>query len=109
MAKVNAQIKNLLQDFKTDLQHLYGKRLVTLLLYGSYARGQETETSDIDVLIILSDMQSPYFESRQMTDIKYKILDKYEQVISVLPTTQSRYKKMEIPLYKNIKREGIKI
>jgi len=102
-------IKVILERFKSDLKQLYGKDLVGLILYGSYSRGEEREDSDIDVLVILQAMQSPFSEIRRMSDLKYNILEKYEKVISTVPTTQDRFDKMEVPLYKIIKKEGIRI
>jgi hypothetical protein len=61
------------------------------------------------VLVVLKTMQSPYTEIRRMSDVKYNILEKYEKVISTVPTTKERYEKMEVPLYKIIKKEGIKL
>jgi len=45
----------LTQAVKSELQTLYGKRLAKLILYGSYARGDYHEGSDIDFLVVLKD------------------------------------------------------
>ena len=39
-------------------QRLYGDRLVSLAVYGSWARGMATPVSDIDVLVIAEDLPS---------------------------------------------------
>jgi Nucleotidyltransferase domain len=36
------------QSVKQVLQHLYGERLARLVLFGSYARGDQREDSDMD-------------------------------------------------------------
>ena len=46
-------ITHLLKELKQALQAIYGDRLRGLYLYGSYARGEEIEDSDVDVLIVL--------------------------------------------------------
>ena len=33
------EIKEVLEDFKREIEKLYGKRLERIILYGSYARG----------------------------------------------------------------------
>ena len=54
---MNEQIRALLRDLKTGLKRLYGPRLREVLLYGSYARGDQDEESDVDVLIVLDEVQ----------------------------------------------------
>jgi len=101
------KIMPVLQNFKADLQQLYGDQMDGLILYGSYARGDAKEESDIDVLVLLKQMQSPYTEIRKMGDINNDYLLRYEYVISPVPTTTERYKTVSIPLYRNIEKEGI--
>src|SRR6266699_4779407 len=50
---MNGAISDLLTDVKAGLEELYGPRLQGVYLYGSYARGEQTEESDVDVLIVL--------------------------------------------------------
>ncbi len=51
----HVQQKHPNQAVKSELQTLYGKRLAKLILYGSYARGDQHEGSDIDFLVVLKD------------------------------------------------------
>jgi len=45
-------IKPILDEAKERLQNIYGGRLKEIILYGSYARGDATEGSDIDLILI---------------------------------------------------------
>ncbi|MFN0014530.1 MAG: nucleotidyltransferase domain-containing protein [Saprospiraceae bacterium] len=45
------------QAVKAELQRLYGDRLAKVILYGSYARGDFHEESDIDFLVVLKDVE----------------------------------------------------
>jgi predicted nucleotidyltransferase len=54
---VNPAIESIVRDFKVALQGLYGDRLQEVVLYGSYARGDYDEESDIDLMIILNDLE----------------------------------------------------
>ena len=47
------ELQFLLEDYTNDLQKIYGNHLKTVILYGSYARGDYTEESDIDIMILL--------------------------------------------------------
>ncbi len=50
--------RNLLDQYTEILQKIYGKHLKKVILYGSYARGDYRDDSDIDIMILLdlSDM-----------------------------------------------------
>ena len=50
--------KILLEQYTEILQKIYGNHLRRVILYGSYARGDYTKDSDIDIMILLdmSDM-----------------------------------------------------
>ncbi len=46
-------IQNLLSKYIEDLLGIYGKHLRSAILYGSYARGDFNEDSDVDIMILL--------------------------------------------------------
>lgn len=43
------QIKKLLQEHKEEIRQKYG--IIILGIFGSYARGEQTKKSDIDILV----------------------------------------------------------
>ena len=49
-------ITNWMNDFLQKLNHQFGKRVWFVGLQGSYARGEATEDSDIDVVVILDEL-----------------------------------------------------
>jgi len=42
-----------IQDFAEEMQNLFGDRLMEVILYGSYARGEEHPGSDVDIAVIV--------------------------------------------------------
>ena len=103
------EIKKVLEEFKKEIKKLYGDRLKQIILYGSYARGDATEDSDIDLLIVLEGEVSPGKEIDRMIDIITEINMKYGVLISVHPVSEEVYKKIKSPLLINVRREGIPI
>jgi predicted nucleotidyltransferase len=51
-------VEELTRQLVEALQHRLGKRLVSVILYGSYARGQSEPDSDVDLLIVAEGLPS---------------------------------------------------
>ena len=45
--------RELVSQYVEVLCKIYGKHLKTVILYGSYARGDYTKDSDIDIMVLL--------------------------------------------------------
>jgi len=101
------KIKEILKEFREQIEDLYGKRLKDVILYGSWARGKATEESDIDMVIILEGKVVPGKEIDRMIDIITEINLKYGVLISVYPVSEEDYSATNSPLLINIRREGV--
>lgn len=104
---LSPKIKRVLQALKQELAALYGERLVALVLYGSFARHEETEASDVDVLVVLKDEVSPVDEVWRMGEVGSRLLLEFDELVSVLPISQHDFLHRESSLLQNIGREGI--
>lgn len=100
------KIRKILEEFKTNVEHLYGERLKNIILYGSWARGEATNKSDIDVLIVLKGKVIPGKEIDRMIDIITDINLKYRELLSVYPISEKNYLTINSPLIINVRREG---
>ena len=104
---MTATSENIVSQFKSLLQKLYGERLAKVILFGSYARGDEKETSDIDFLVVLKDKKiSTFSEIEKMNSLAYAIMLKYGKVISFVPTTQEKFDSSPNYFYRLVKQEG---
>jgi len=101
------KIKEILKEFREQIEDLYSKRLKDVILYGSWARGEATEESDIDMVIILEGKVVPGKEIDRMIDIITEINLKYGVLISVYPVSGEDYSATNSPLLINIRREGV--
>ena len=101
------KLNEILSEFRREIEKLYGKKLINIILYGSWARGEATENSDIDLLIILKGEIAPGREIDRMIDIITEINLKYNILLSIVPVSEEDYNKINSPLLINIRREGI--
>ena len=69
-------IKMLLDQYTEILRKIYGSHLKTVILYGSYARGDYKADSDIDIMI-LSKYQLELYDEIEIEDYLQKILSEY--------------------------------
>ena len=81
----------------------------SLILFGSYARGDNTESSDIDLLIFLDKDKITYADEKR---IKYPLYDlEFETGMSISPVVFSRNdwetRHSVTPFYHSVKREGL--
>ena len=106
--KENNVINTVLDETVTFYHKRYGEQLVQVWLYGSKARGDYSESSDMDIMVIV-DENAPI--DKGMDTDKYNmamsILDRYNELISVMTYTVADFNSDAISLHKNIKREGI--
>ncbi len=85
------KIKKILKEFKEKLVELYQEQLIDVLLYGSYARGEQREDSDIDIAVILKGKIEPFKEIDRITEFSYDLSLKYSILISIRPISDIDY------------------
>jgi len=84
---------------------------IEIFIYGSKARGNFTEYSDIDLLILLNRKVNTLIEE-EIIGIVYELELKYGVIFDVLIEAKDLWQtpvSKEMPIYQNIKREGIKL
>lgn len=97
-----------LKELTENLKHIYGDMLTEIILYGSYARGTQTDESDVDIAVFLNDKPA-----RTLTDEVIKCVSacemKCDRVLSVVDVDCKKFELWcnDLPFYKNIKKEGI--
>jgi len=101
------EIERILPEVKKILQELYRDRLLEVILYGSFARNQATEDSDIDVAVLLKEGDiNPYQEINKTCDALYGLMLETGELVSVLPISEKEIKSSSWPLYYHILNEG---
>ena len=105
-----AVTRNILIDFSEEVKKILGKSLRKIILYGSYARGDYTENSDIDLMILttLTDEEIERIEEK-IYDLAFDFLMDYGVGISVVIKNEEQFNYWlgALPFYNNVQREGV--
>ena len=100
--------KRIAVDFKQEMQTLYGSRLERVVLFGSYARNEFRDDSDIDFMVVLRDESiSRLDEINRFLNIQSAVSLKHNITVSVLPVSYKKYMHSALPVYHFARIEGI--
>ena len=103
----NGEILEQVKDFSVER---FGDKLVSVILYGSYARGDYEEDSDIDIMILvdmdaitLSRYQTEFSHFGTGVDLRYDVLTSF---FLQDKNTFDSWKNI-LPFYQNVIAEGV--
>ena len=103
-------IRVIVYQFSQDVKRILGDKLTKIIVYGSYARGDDRENSDVDIMIltklseeeiraIKNDIYDLAFEVEMSTGIELSPIIKNEE--------QYEYWVDTLPFYRNVRDEGV--
>lgn len=95
-----------------EAKRLLGDKLDAVVLYGSYARGDYDDESDIDIMIRIDcDIDSLEHYRKQFIKLASRLSLEHEIEVSLVFRDLLTFNKFKnaLPFYKNVEREGIKI
>ena len=105
-------VKNILISFSGQLRSILGERLSQIIVYGSYARGDYTENSDIDIMVLLdlSDIDIKKYR-HELSGMTYDFNMDYDLDIKPIVKNKEHFNKWVdvYPFYTNIEKEGVKL
>ena len=108
--KLSNNINPIVNDFLNKVKELLQDRLKKVILYGSYARGDYDNSSDIDIMLLtdFSDAEIEEYRDR-ISDIAFEIELNTGYILSPVIRNlevfniRTRY----IPFYHNVEEEGV--
>ena len=104
---VPTSLTTVLSLLKSYLQEQYKERLDDVVLFGSYARRENSSSSDVDVLIVLQDPVNTSTEIDRTSQFIAQLCLDHNLLISRFFLSKSRYETEDSPLLRNIRSEGI--
>lgn len=109
---MSEHLNEILKKYVSDILKVYGSQLKTVILYGSYARGDNDSASDIDIMILV-DLTDKEIEEkgRLLSDTTFEY--NFENDLSIMPIVKNlnHFNKWlrAYPFYYNVKKEGVEL
>ena len=112
MKRIPSKINEVINEFIDEVNKILGSRVKKIILYGSYARGDYNDSSDIDIMILtdLNDEEIVRYRDK-ILDYAYDIEWDNNFDITLSPLVKNidkfNYWLEALPFYRNVQKEGI--
>lgn len=104
------ELNNIIQKLAQIYRSVYGRDLVQVILYGSYARGDYDNESDVDIVAIVRGERTALQEQlKRVWDASSELELEYDTILSptVIPYDEFEQYREALPYYRNIVQEGV--
>lgn len=105
-APTNADVPAAVAD---DLAELYGAQLRQVLLFGSWASGEGSVESDLDLLVVLDEPESAWAELRRMDAVLWRHTERSGLTITALPVSQAAMARPADPTVIRARAEAVRL
>ena len=89
------------------LADAYGDRLRQVVLFGSWARGQAHEESDVDLVVVLDDVGDRVSERERIVDALFDLEADSGRAIEAFPMAQADVRERSRPFVRAALDEGV--
>jgi len=104
-----ADIQPILDELKAGLEAIYGPRLRQVILFGSYARGEAEEGSDVDVAVVLDEYGRSAEEAKRIEEVWGALCLDNDVLIQPLFVRLRDVQAPWQPVHLSIRREGVPV
>lgn len=94
------------QEIRPRLEAVFQDRFQGVLLYGSEARAQAREDSDVDLMVLLKGPVALGKDLERIVEALYPLQLKVDSPIHALPVSSEAFSAGRFSLYRHAKREG---
>ena len=105
--KSHLDVHTVLGDLKAGLQGVYGDRLKGIYLFGSYARGEADQESDLDVLVVLDKFERYALEVDRTAELAANLSLKFDVTVSLVFFRERDWLEGDTPFLLNVRDEAI--
>ena len=106
---MNDKVGAALVEARRRFEKVYGDRLVQLVLFGSQARGDAADGSDIDLLVVLKGPVDRAKEIERNSELRSRLCLEHDVFVSCLYMDEDRFREGKGPLLLNIEHDGIAV
>ena len=104
--RLDDRLPELLHGFRVGLEELYGPRLRGTYLYGSYARGEADEESDVDVLVVLDRIEGYGAEIERTSELASRLSLHYDVSVSRAFVTEGDWRSSRTTFLRSVREEA---
>jgi len=112
MDRIRFDLNRVTDELSRNTQDLFGDRLQKIILFGSYARGDYTEESDLDIMVLADLEESERWPlEKEVSKIASDLSLEHDITICMILRDEKTFTSRLpiLPFYKNVVSEGVEI
>ncbi len=107
--KDRQEILAIVKRLQRELQEVYGTRLKAVYLFGSYARDEADEDSDIDVAVVLEKMDNFFAELSLCSETQAALSLENNCLLNLVFMTAEQFDAGDYAIHRSVAGEGIPV
>jgi predicted nucleotidyltransferase len=107
MVTTREQALEIAAKVRAGLETIYGERLRGVYLYGSAARDEMREESDIDIAVVLDEVTDSFAEHMRISELRSGISLEHDTLVSLLLISEVDFETRRFAVCGAVRDEGI--